>query len=417
MKKRVLIIISTQFPYGKSEDFLSNELNYINGFDEIICFPILVYGLKELDDIIYPQSNRLVTFYNSIISYKKILRALKLSFLIFTQLSTYGELLNLLFTGRFSIRNFKQLFSFLFIGYNAIDDIGNIIKRKYQDSDVVFYSYWMHIGAFAIIALQQKLINVINIEKLITRCHRFDLYEYANKGNYLPMRSLIFSRISEIHSISDDGIKYLKATYSNLDESKIELSRLGTIDRGVKIFPRSSTLYLVSCSWMRPVKRVASIVDAIAGLSIKLDWVHYGDGEEFSKIEKLVGQINNPLISCTLKGACKNERVLEEYASTHYDVFINVSENEGVPVSIMEAMSFGKIIIATDVGGTSEIVEHGVNGFLLSKDFTNEELITIINKIASLDVNQFDVMCQHSRRIWEEKCNAEFNYNKFYKNL
>ena len=43
------------------------------------------------------------------------------------------------------------------------------------------------------------------------------------------------------------------------------------------------------------------------------------------------------------------------------DLFLTVSANEGIPVSIMEAQSFGIPVIATDVGGISEIVNN-VNG-------------------------------------------------------
>jgi len=44
--------------------------------------------------------------------------------------------------------------------------------------------------------------------------------------------------------------------------------------------------------------------------------------------------------------------VLNYYASNPVDVFINTSSSEGLPVSIMEAMSFGIPVIATNVGGT-----------------------------------------------------------------
>ncbi|MDP4184165.1 MAG: glycosyltransferase family 4 protein [Bacteroidota bacterium] len=47
-------------------------------------------------------------------------------------------------------------------------------------------------------------------------------------------------------------------------------------------------------------------------------------------------------------------------------VFILPSYYEGMPMSILEAMSYGLSIIATDVGGISEIVKNGVNGFLIS---------------------------------------------------
>jgi glycosyltransferase involved in cell wall biosynthesis len=48
------------------------------------------------------------------------------------------------------------------------------------------------------------------------------------------------------------------------------------------------------------------------------------------------------------------------------DVYILPSYFEGVPISILEAMSFGKPIISTNVGGIPEVVENGVNGVLVT---------------------------------------------------
>ena len=415
-KKRVLIVVNTQFPYGKSEDFLSNELEYATGFDEIVCFPILVYGSKTSSDIIYKKTKQSVTFYNSTFSYNSKLRLLKLLFLTFSDSNFYKELLVLISTKRFTLGNIKQLLRFLFIAHNALNDLTRIVNEKYKNCDVVLYSYWMYVGAFVIISLKKKLKKVIHFEKEILRCHRFDLYEYADAGRYLPMRKYILSKINEIHSISTDGVTYLSKKYPQYTD-KLKLSRLGSLDKGVNIYPKNETLHLVSCSWMRPVKRVSSILEAVSKLSVKIEWVHYGDGEEFEKISKMATQINNPLASIKLMGACSNEKVLAEYAAKTYDVFINVSENEGVPVSIMEAMSFGKIIIATNVGGTAEIVENGVNGFLLDKDFTTEELVNVLTRTALLASDKFNEMCKQSRRIWEERCNAATNYEKFYEQL
>ena len=47
------------------------------------------------------------------------------------------------------------------------------------------------------------------------------------------------------------------------------------------------------------------------------------------------------------------------------DVFVVSSFMEGVPVVLMEAMAVGVPVIATGVGGMAELVEHGVNGFVV----------------------------------------------------
>lgn len=48
-------------------------------------------------------------------------------------------------------------------------------------------------------------------------------------------------------------------------------------------------------------------------------------------------------------------------------VFILCSNFEGLPISIIEAMSVGLPIVASDVGGVSELVDHEENGFLCAR--------------------------------------------------
>ena len=69
-----------------------------------------------------------------------------------------------------------------------------------------------------------------------------------------------------------------------------------------------------------------------------------------------------------------NEKIMDFYRNNPIDIFINVSTNEGVPVSIMEAISFGIPIIATNVGGTNEIVINNITGWLVDKDKVEKEL-------------------------------------------
>lgn len=62
---------------------------------------------------------------------------------------------------------------------------------------------------------------------------------------------------------------------------------------------------------------------------------------------------------------------MHEIWSSHHALILP-SRSEGLPLTVIEAMALGRVVIATNAGGTNEIVEEGVTGFLgdaSEKDF------------------------------------------------
>jgi glycosyltransferase involved in cell wall biosynthesis len=111
-----------------------------------------------------------------------------------------------------------------------------------------------------------------------------------------------------------------------------------------------------------------------------------------------------------------NKEVLNYYRNNPVDLFINVSESEGIPVSIMEAISFGIPVIATNVGGTSEIVTDKF-GILLPKNISASELSKTIDEFISRSVEDKKKMKLHAFSYWENNFNADTNYQEFSKFL
>ena len=70
---KTLVIINGTYPYQRSEDYLANEVNYIQGFNKIIIFPMFIYGHKKKSDI--KDYNNLITriYFSAFISYYVIL--------------------------------------------------------------------------------------------------------------------------------------------------------------------------------------------------------------------------------------------------------------------------------------------------------------------------------------------------------
>lgn len=87
-----------------------------------------------------------------------------------------------------------------------------------------------------------------------------------------------------------------------------------------------------------------------------------GDGE----VEKLKKIINHYQISDIVDyiGFVSGDIKKEVLKSS--DIYLLPSYNEGLPISILEAMSYAKPVISTNVGGIPEIVYHGDNGYLIT---------------------------------------------------
>jgi len=86
-----------------------------------------------------------------------------------------------------------------------------------------------------------------------------------------------------------------------------------------------------------------------------------GDGSYRPELERLARRVDKGNI---LFLGQKNQREIAEILSTT-DVFVNPSYSEGLPTSVLEAGAAGLPIVATDVGGTREIIKDGKSGFLI----------------------------------------------------
>ncbi|MDN0055082.1 glycosyltransferase [Collinsella ihumii] len=101
--------------------------------------------------------------------------------------------------------------------------------------------------------------------------------------------------------------------------------------------------------------------------------------------------------------------VLRIYGKEPIDLFVNVSESEGLPISIMEACGVGAPVLATDVGGTCEIVFNELNGRLLPANPTSDMIAQAITWLMDMPVGDFKRMRRASRCVWEDRFRAVEN--------
>ena len=93
------------------------------------------------------------------------------------------------------------------------------------------------------------------------------------------------------------------------------------------------------------------------------------------------------------------------------DAFMLASDYEGLPMFILEAMSYGKPIFASKVGGTSEIVMEGCNGYTLKNkaDLFVEKIKYVLD-----DPKIYNDFSQHSLMLYNQKFTAQKMIGNYY---
>lgn len=135
-------------------------------------------------------------------------------------------------------------------------------------------------------------------------------------------------------------------------------------------------------------------------------WLIAGDGPE---MEKLAQEIRRHDLSDTVMLLGSRDDI--EDILLAMDVFVNPSIlKEGLPLSLLEAASVGLPSIATDIGGSIEVVKDGVNGFIIPP----KDVGILIEKVIYLYNNPQEAvkMGRNSRNIWREKFKLEDMINK-----
>ncbi len=143
------------------------------------------------------------------------------------------------------------------------------------------------------------------------------------------------------------------------------------------------------------------IVEALSSMdNIENYNVHFtfvGDGPDRIRLER---EVHSKQLGryCDFVGVTSD---VDKYLNKS-DVFILPSEDEGLPMAIIEAMRAGLPIVSTPVGGIPEMIEDGYNGFLIQP--STDGIKSFLNKLATVD---WKAMGKRSRTIFETKFSVD----------
>jgi len=395
-------LFTEKFPYKGGEPFLETEIGYLaSAFDEVLVFPwisgdTLVMHLPEnvkVMETLMPMELRM----------RQLLKSRWGLFLTWF----LGEV----FSSRHRFRylkefkwNFYRWMGMLKISLAWMDKL-KILKEQHPNPKL--YTYWFNEWG-TVLALARCMGMK---DRFVSRVHLYDFEEEFSGRGYLPFRDREMKQVHKVFPISEYAKEYVKKRYP---ETNMECLRLGVEDRGTNPISNAEAYTIVTCSGLSWYKRPLLLVEVLKQLTIPVRWVHLGDGPMRDAFLEATSQLPGH-VKFEWKGSISNIEVISFYQNTPVDMVLNLSSYEGIPVSLMEAISFGIPIAGCNVCGMPEIVNSNA-GLLLEENAASKAISQYLQSFVV--ANSRDVSFRNKvKQEWQKRFSAVHNYKKFIDTL
>lgn len=202
---------------------------------------------------------------------------------------------------------------------------------------------------------------------LLHTIHTTPQFEFSKR--IIGLMKILYKKKKAIPVAISNKIKVSTSSLYNISQGSIEVVYNPVdIERfRKKSINHAENIQFIHVGRMNPNKNQQLIIKAFAIVKkelLNVSLVLVGDGESKNELSKLVEDLNLNK-DVTFVGNIAN---VEDYLNES-DIFVLSSHYEGLPLSILEAMSSGLPIVSTNVGGVSDIVDK--NGILIEDNDLN----------------------------------------------
>ena len=225
-------------------------------------------------------------------------------------------------------------------------------------------------------------------EKLLLKRYKY-VVENADKLCYIC--EIGMKNMNKFYPVSvGKGALVINGITDLTAEEKDEIAR-------IKQDRKDNTINLCCVGSVTTRKAQYKVIEGLTKLPLEIVRKYHltivGSGADLDHCKEMVEKANlNDIVSFT--GAVPNTEVPKYLAAS--DVFVLLSENEGLPISIIEAMRAGLAVISTNVSGIPELVSNN-NGVLINSD-ANEFAQVLLS-----DEYDWKQMGKNSLALFEKK--------------
>lgn len=280
----------------------------------------------------------------------------------------------------------------------------------------IAYCYWNDVTSYGA-ALAKSHGAVLQV---VARAHGFDVYEERRSHGYMPLKRQLRDAFDQVFPISTQGRDYLVRQYG-FSPNRLSVKHLGVNFPNAVTPPcDSGAISILTISSCTAVKRLDLVIEALCmaaknNPTLTFMWTHIGGGPLFPSLHQMAAErlTSLPNLSYSLPGQQPNSYVHSYLRTQRVDFILNVSQSEGVPVSVMEAMSYGVPALAADVGALREVVNEPVGRLM---PFVNAEIVS--HEIVDFAAYAKDASRrERARKFISHSFDATTNYSAFVTDL
>ena len=262
-----------------------------------------------------------------------------------------------------------------------------------------------HFGQFGVMT-QALIDSKILSGKLLTVFHGYEMSEHEQIKIWKTRYVGLCKGNNQLLPISDFWKKRLIEWGAS--EEHVSVLHMGVDTQSLPFQPKplKNPINILTVARATEKKGLTYAFEAVSlGLSFPYEYNYIGNGQLVQQLKDQVEQANTENIN--FLGARSHSEVKEYLRKA--DIFLLPSvidtqgDMEGIPVSLMEAMAAGIIVISTEHSGIPELIENSVNGFLAPEKDAIE-----LNKIINQAVSRADLaqIRENARKKVEEEFNS-----------
>ncbi|HCW53829.1 MAG TPA: glycosyltransferase family 1 protein [Clostridium sp.] len=305
------------------------------------------------------------------------------------------------------IENVGAMKKMLFFIRSIFKILGNLISNNIDIIHIHLSERGSFFRKFVVV-----IIGRVFRKKIVLHLHGANFKEFYNNNKFLQKSiRYILLKADSVIVLGDSWNEFVKSIDSSINtyilRNSVKCSNEIVNYDGINV-------RLLFLAVLIKRKGIFDLINAVSKIKDDIDLVNYnikfiiaGTGEDEKDVKSLVSKLGVDNYF-DFKGWVNGRQKVDLIKDSQ--IMVLPSYNEGLPVSILEAMSYGMPVITTDVGSIKDAVKNEVNGILIDPGDIDKLYLSIKELI--INKHKWDEYSRNSKKIISEMYDQDVYFTK-----